>query len=81
MGELKEFELTPCLKALVDRCVELGTTETHVLAESLSLSEQTVNSYWRDIKRELGTPSRYDAVCLAREGKIMSKLPENRGGE
>jgi hypothetical protein len=80
MSELKEFELSPSLKALVDRCVELDSTETHVLSESLALSEETVNTYWRNIKAVLGIKKRHEAVRLARAGRIISKVPENRGG-
>jgi hypothetical protein len=73
MSELKKFELQPCLKALVDRCVELGTTETHVLAESLLLSEETVNTYWKRIKLALEIQKRHEAVRLVRGGYIMIK--------
>ena len=81
MSELKEFEMLPCLMALVDRCVELGTTETHPLAESLGLSEDTVDTYWRNIKAALGIQKRHEAVRLAKEGRILSKLPGGGGGK
>ena len=80
MSELKKTELQPCLKALVDRCVELGTTDTHTLAESLSLSEETVNTYWKRIKATLDIQKRHEVVGLVRTGQIISKLPGIRGG-
>jgi DNA-binding NarL/FixJ family response regulator len=72
--------LSPSLKALVDRCVELGTTKTRLMAKSLSLSEETVDTYWRNIKQALGIQERYDVVRLAKEGRIISKLPDPPGG-
>ncbi|WP_309722913.1 hypothetical protein [Armatimonas sp.] len=80
MSERTEFELVSYLKALVDCSLELGTTETHVLAEALCLSEQTVDTYWKRIKEVLGIQKRHDAVRLAREGRIVSELPEKKGG-
>ena len=73
MSEVTKFELMPCLKALLDCCVEMGTTDTYVLAEHLSLSEETVNTYWKWIKATLGIQKRHEAVRLVRDGKILSK--------
>ncbi len=80
MSELKEFELLPCLMALVDRCMELGTTETRPLAISLGLSEETVDTYWRNIKAALGIQKRHEAVHLMKDGRILRKLPVSGGG-
>ena len=79
MSELKEFELLPCLMALIDRCVELGTTKTRPLAKSLGLSEETVDTYWKWIKAALEIQERHEAVRLMKEGRILSKLPEGGG--
>jgi hypothetical protein len=73
MSERTEFELVSYLKALVDCSLELGTTETHVLAGALYLSNETVNTYWKRIKETLGIQKRHEAVRLAREGRIMSR--------
>ena len=79
MSEVTKFELMPCLKALLDCCVEMGTTDTHVLAEHLSLSEETVNTYWKRIKATLGIQKRHEAVRLVRDGKIFSKRSAKGG--
>ncbi|WP_395092482.1 LuxR C-terminal-related transcriptional regulator [Armatimonas sp.] len=80
MSEVTKFELMPCLKALLDCCIEKGTTDTHVLAESLSLSEETVDTYWKRIKATLGIQKRHEAVRLVREGRILSKYSAKPGG-
>lgn len=70
MEENTTVELSPHLKILVDISVELGTTETRLLAQTLSLSNKTVDTYWKRIKSILNVDTRYDVIRLAREGRI-----------
>ena len=79
MQEKEDCGLIPSLRILVDRSVELGTTQTRPLAQALCLSEETVDTYWKQIKRALNVKDRYEAVRLVKEGHILLKLPDSRG--
>jgi hypothetical protein len=48
MAEKEDCWLCPHLKALIECSMEIGTTETHALAQTMKLSEGTVNTYWRN---------------------------------
>lgn len=71
----EDYGLIPSLRALLERSVQLGTTRTSILADSLSLSEATVDTYWKQIKKVLNTEERHEAVRLTHEGRILSKMP------
>jgi hypothetical protein len=74
LDESKEAKfLSSYLKALVDCSEALGTTETRILADFLSLSDETVNTYWKRIKAALCVKDRFDAVLLVRAGRILSR--------
>lgn len=72
--------LIPSLRGLLEHSVELGTTQTRPLAQALCLSNKTVDTYWKHIKLALGVTDRYEAVRVAKEGRVLSKLPDVGGG-
>ncbi len=78
--EKEDCGLIPSLKKLVECSVELGTTQTYPLAQALCLSNKTVDTYWKHIKLALGVTDRYEAVRVAKEGRILGEMPDVGGG-
>ncbi len=64
--ESKECPLSSCLLRLLQCAAEIGTC-TKKIAKALSLTRDTVNTYWKRIKHYLGVEERYQAVELARQ--------------
>jgi hypothetical protein len=71
MTEKEDCRLIPSLRMLLVHSVELGTTQTRPLAKVLCLSDETVDSYWKQIKQVLNVKERYEAVRLVKEGVIL----------
>ena len=80
MTERASCELCPYLMELVEHSMELGTTETRPLAQALSLSERTVDTYWKRIKAVLGVEKRHEVVRLVKERDFLRLMPEKKGG-
>ncbi len=66
MLESTECPLSPSLLRVVQYAAEQGTCSKK-LAQSLFLSEETVNTYWKRIKHVLQIEDRQQAVILARQ--------------
>lgn len=72
--------LCPHLRELLWHARDQDTTHTKVLSKILGLSEATVNSYWKEIKRFLDVSERYQAVLLAKNYGWLDECPLKRGG-
>jgi hypothetical protein len=74
--------LSSCLLRLVQCASKIGTC-TKKIAKELSLSTDTVNTYWKRIKKALGVEERHQAIELARKNGWLD-LPldqlSNAGG-
>lgn len=57
--------LAPALRRLLQACVDCDSTDTDVLAGSLFLSAETVYTYFKRIRSELGIHDRGAAVIIA----------------
>ena len=57
--------LTPALQALLDASMTLGTTNNKILAQHLSVSQETVKSGFRRIGVVLETHSRSETLLRA----------------
>jgi DNA-binding NarL/FixJ family response regulator len=64
--ESTECPLSPSLLRVVQCAASEGTC-SRKLAQALFLSEETVNTYWKLIKRALQIDDRHQAVVLARQ--------------
>jgi ATP/maltotriose-dependent transcriptional regulator MalT len=80
--ESEECPLSSCLLRLLQCASRIGTC-TKKIAKALSLSTDTVNTYWKRIKHALGVEERHQAIELARKnGWLDLPLEEvpNAGG-
>lgn len=77
--EVRTCPLSLCLLRMVFCAAHLGTC-TKKLARALGLSEESVNTYWKRIKKALNIEERHQAVEVARQNGWFEMLPvEMRG--
>jgi DNA-binding CsgD family transcriptional regulator len=70
-----------CHLCFLLRCAEEHqTTRTATLARITNLREETVDSYWKEIKRIFQTQERHQAVLLAKQHGYLDGVPAKRNG-